>query len=69
MTRGTNKQSVADTTVAFAEMVERLALAACGAKLWPNHHAREYHRAAVRRMLHQITPADLKLIRIAIDER
>jgi hypothetical protein len=50
-------------TVTVAEMVERLAFAACGAKLWPSPYAADYHRAAVRRMIDALTDADLRLIK------
>lgn len=43
--------------------LERLALAACGVVLWPNPYAREYHRAAVLRMLRAMTAKDLTTLR------
>lgn len=54
--------TAAGRTAAVAEMVDRLALAACGAKLWPNPFARKYHIAAARRMLDAMTATDLELI-------
>ncbi len=63
MARRKDTTTAAGRAAAFAEMVDRLALAACGAKLWPNPYAREYHRAVVRRTIAAMTAGDLELIR------
>lgn len=54
--------SIVTRSNSFAEMVDRLALAACGRALWPNPYAADYHRAAVRRMIEAMTGADMQTI-------
>lgn len=49
--------------VTVSDMVERLALAACGAKLWPTPYAADYHKAAVRRVIEALTDRDLRIIK------
>lgn len=46
-------------TVSHADMVERLAFAACGASRWPNPYAVEYYKAVVRRIIGAMTLRDL----------
>jgi hypothetical protein len=54
---------IAEQSVVIADMIDRLALAACGSVLWPNPYARDYHRAAVRRMLAAMTNTDIDAIK------
>lgn len=61
MPQKTNAPMVA-RPVAVADLIERLAFAACGAKLWPSPYAADYHRGAVRRMLDALTEKDVRLI-------
>jgi hypothetical protein len=49
-------------TPALADMVDRLAFAACGSSQWPNPFAVEYHRAIVRRVIGAMSLRDLDLI-------
>jgi hypothetical protein len=49
-------------TPALADLVDRLALAACGSPDWPNPYAREYHRVIVRRILGAMSLRDLEII-------
>lgn len=63
MPRTKNTALIGTRSTALAEMIERLALAACGSALWPNPYARDYHRAAARRMLAAIRDSDIVLIK------
>lgn len=58
-----------DRAAVIAEMVERLAFAACGARLWPNEYARIYHRSAAQRMIDVMTLQDLTLIQTTLIEK